>query len=306
MPKKLTTEEFVKRAIDTHHNKYSYSKSIYKGGLVEIIIICPTHGEFKQLPKNHLKGSICSYCANESRGVKSNISRTLTTAEFIKKARQVHGDTYDYSKVDFINIKTKVIIKCIEHGEFSQRSSDHLAGKRCKICVDDKLRLSNEEFIEKANLVHNNNYTYSATTYLDCYSSVIVTCKKHGDFSQQAYAHIQGNGCPICNTSKGELAIVKFLETNNINYVSQKKFDGCKNKRHLPFDFYLPELNLCIEYDGEQHFRRAGYDKDGSILKRVQRNDKIKNEYCKTQGIQLLRIGFDEDINNELCKIQLL
>jgi len=133
-------------------------------------------------------------------------------------------------------------------------------------------------------------------------SKVIITCPKHGDFEQIAYAHRHGNGCPSCNDSKGEREIKKFLNENSIVYEFQKKFKDCKNKRTLPFDFYLPEYNLCIEYDGEQHFRPSGFSNGIERFEMLKINDKIKTEYCINNNIQLLRIDYQEKIVEILNK----
>jgi very-short-patch-repair endonuclease len=158
------------------------------------------------------------------------------------------------------------------------------------------------EFINVSTEVHGGKYIYSASTYTGCDNKIIITCPIHGDFEQKAYAHKQGGGCSICMDSTGEREIRKFLNKQEINFVSQKKFDDCRNVFPLRFDFYLPDQNLCIEFDGEQHFKKMGYDKDGSVLKRVQINDQIKNKYCKQNNINLLRINYKDNIQQCLKK----
>lgn len=112
--RRLTTEEFITKAREVHGDKYDYSKSVYTTKKEKVIITCPIHGDFEQSPDGHLRGQGCPKCkfeklANDSRG---------TTEEFIEKAKQVHGDKYDYSKVNYVNARTKVCIVCSEHGEF--------------------------------------------------------------------------------------------------------------------------------------------------------------------------------------------
>ena len=106
---KNTTESFIKAAIDVHGNKYDYSKVDYVNSKTKVTIICPTHGEFKQSPYEHLKGCGCIHCAGKAK---------YTTETFIAAAREIHGDKYDYSKVEYVNAKTKVTIICSIHGEF--------------------------------------------------------------------------------------------------------------------------------------------------------------------------------------------
>jgi very-short-patch-repair endonuclease len=132
-------------------------------------------------------------------------------------------------------------------------------------------------------------------------SKVIIICPKHGEFIQKATTHIQKCGCPICRESKGEISIRKFLSEKNINFISQYKFDDCRNKLPLSFDFYLTDYNICIEFDGRQHFvvglLFSRYIED------IQLRDKIKNKYCKKNNIKLIRIRFDENILKKLSII---
>ena len=116
---------------------------------------------------------------------------------------------------------------------------------------------------------------------------------------------LNGQGCPQCNISHGENDIKKYLNQHNISYISQYKFDNCRNKRPLPFDFYLPKYNICIEYDGAQHFMPVDFAGKGMLwankrFKQIQHNDQIKNIYCKENNIILLRIKYDENIDNVL------
>lgn len=130
MGKKTTTEEFIKKSKVIHGNKYDYSKSEYISSKEKICIICPDHGEFWQLPGNHLSGTRCPKCAKKSR--QDIISDTKE--DFIRKSILKHGDRYDYSMVEYINSRTKVKIICPIHGEFEQLPSDHIRGYNCQKC----------------------------------------------------------------------------------------------------------------------------------------------------------------------------
>ena len=129
--KKYNTETFIKKAREVHGNKYDYSKVEYVNIKTKVCIICPEHGEFWQTPYQHLNGSGCSKCGYIIRGNKnkSNIN------EFIKKTKEVHGDKYDYSKVEYVNDRTKVCIICPVHGEFWQTPNCHLNGSGCPKCA---------------------------------------------------------------------------------------------------------------------------------------------------------------------------
>lgn len=161
------------------------------------------------------------------------------------------------------------------------------------------IKLTNTEFITKANIKHNNLYDYSITKYDGSSNKVDIICKKHGIFTQIANTHLGGCGCPKCNNSIGELIIEDFLLKNNINFINQYKFDGCFNKSKLPFDFYLPDFNICIEYDGEFHYKDFGFND----LEYQNNNDNIKNNFCEKNNIKLIRIPYTEreNINEILC-----
>lgn len=164
-------------------------------------------------------------------------------------------------------------------------------------------RLTTEDFIEKSNIVHNNKYDYSLVEYKNAHSKVKIQCRKHGIFQQVPLSHLRGDGCPTCGESKGEKTIEKYLANNNIYFEFQKTFEKCFHKQKLKFDFYLPKHNMCIEYDGEQHFRAVewfGGEKEFILL---QKKDKIKDNYCKENNIYLLRIKYSDNIIDILNKI---
>ncbi len=286
MPKqKLTTQNFISRAINAHGNKYDYSKVEYIQSKSKVKIICSEHGEFEQAPIEHLRGKGCKRCSGNTR---------LTTNKFIKISKSIHGDKYDYTNTVYKNNKSKVSIICEEHGEFKQRPDSHVSGRGCIKC-SGRCQLTTEEFIDKAFEVHGETYDYSKVNYYKTDNKVEIICSSHGSFMQTPNHHLLGSGCPTCNLSKGELLISKILKEHGINYESQKTFAGCKDKRLLHFDFYLPEHNLCIEYDGEQHFKSFNYFGGALKLEKTKNRDKIKTEYCHKNNIRLLRIRYDDD-----------
>jgi len=147
-------------------------------------------------------------------------------------------------------------------------------------------------FINKAKVVHGDCYDYSKVEYVSCYDEIIIICPKHGEFTQKPYLHLHGSGCSTCKESKGERTIRHILEENDITFEAQKSFNDCKNKRQLPFDFYIPSKGLLIEYDGEQHYRSvAHFGGDVKFLER-KANDQIKTEYARMNGHTLLRIPY--------------
>ena len=158
---------------------------------------------------------------------------------FITKAVQLHQNKYDYSKVDYVNNKTKVTIICPVHGEFEQTPNNHLKGNGCPKCYYDKLSSNKDLFVEKANIIHSNKYSYDKFIYTKATSKSIITCPIHGDFEQTPNSHLNGSGCPICAKEKASENFRKPLEQwiteaqiihgNNYDY-SKVCYKSCKDK----------------------------------------------------------------------------
>ena len=269
----MSKESFINKSYVIHGDKYDYSKVEYMNNYTKVCIICPEHGEFYQRPSDHLKGSGCPKCAKNKR---------LTTNEFIESAKKIHGDKYDYSKVEYVNSQTKVCIICPEHGEFWQTPNAHLNGNGCPYCKADavgkRCSHSTEHFIELAKIVHGDKYDYSKAKYTNNRTKVLIVCPTHGEFWQKPTMHLQGCGCQICGESKLELEMRNFLVKENVVFEEKKHFDWL-GKQHL--DFYIPEYNSAIECQGEQHFKNidffGGID---SFQKRI-KLDETKNLVCK-------------------------
>ena len=246
MPKRLTTEQFIEKARKIHGNKYDYSKVKYINNITRVIIICPKHGEFLQTPNDHLDGCGCSKCG----GVKKS-----NTNDFIAQSKKIHGDKYDYSKVEYINNKTPVCIICPVHGEFWQKPNDHLGGHGCSKCSGTK-KLTTEEFIKKAKEIHGDKYDYSKVEYKDNKTKVCIICPKHGEFWIRPNSHLsQKQECKHCKKSKMENKIASILLDNNILYTYQYSNKDCGWLGKQSLDFFLPKYNIAIECQGEQHYK---------------------------------------------------
>lgn len=290
---KLDNKIFIEKARKIHKMKYDYSQVEYVNNNTKVKILCEKHGYFEQTPNSHLNGNGCLKCS----GLKK-----LTTEEFIEKSKKIHEEKYNYSLVNYKNTKTKVKIICSEHGVFEQSPFAHLHQKQgCPECGGTK-KMNSEKFILKSNEIHNNFYNYSEVNYINDRTKIIIICPKHGEFKQTPHAHLQKQGCPLCRESKGEKIIRAFLLKNKIKFRKNKTFKNCRYKRLLKFDFYLPEINIIIEFDGIQHFNSYeffGGDKD---FKDRQLRDQIKNEYCKKNNIKLIRLKNLKTINSILKK----
>ena len=285
---------FIKKSNKVHENKYDYSNIIYKNAKTKVSIICPAHGIFKQTPTKHLSGRGCITCYKEKY--------YGTLEKFIKKSNKVHENKYDYSSTIYVNNTTKVSIICPTHGMFKQNPKEHTSGQGCKECNKERRKLSNpiEKFIE----IHGNKYSYSFVNYINMITKVSITCPAHGNFNQLPKNHIEGKGCPKCkcNISKGEKMIINYLNKNNIKYITQKTFNECKHINKLRFDFYLPKLNIIIEFDGKQHFAPIKFFGGINEHKNIQIRDNIKNKYCKENKIYLIRIPYYENVEDILKK----
>lgn len=218
--RKLTTEEFITKAKKIHGDKYDYGLSDYKGSKKKIKIICPIHGEFEQLPNNHLNGAECYLCGV----IKTHKCLLSNNEEFKQKANLKHNNQYDYSKVEYVNNKKEVCIICKKHGEFYVRPDNHLKGSGCPICYGTHL-FTKEEFVEQAKQIHGNKYNYSKSDYINAKTKVCIICPEHGEFWQIPNAHInQKQGCPICKESTLEKEVMFLLDEHNIKYERQKRF----------------------------------------------------------------------------------
>ena len=305
MTKQENYSKFLENAKIKHNNIYNYDKFIYKTARISGTIICPIHGDFEQRPDNHLQGKGCVKCGyNKLKNL-----FTKTKEKFVEESNIIHNNKFDYSKSNYVNDSTKVIITCPTHGDFEQVANHHINGQGCSKCKKEKTAETFNKkyglsFIDRAKKIHGDKYDYSKVVYSKMKHNVIIICKKHGKFEQQASNHLSGRGCKICKNSLGESKIEIFLKDNNFSFEREKTFIDCKNKEVLPFDFYLEKFNLIIEFDGEQHFKPMGYFGGEKKLLYTQQNDKIKNEYCQNNNIRLIRISYTDvkNIENILTK----
>jgi G:T-mismatch repair DNA endonuclease (very short patch repair protein) len=195
---KRTTAIFIEDAIAVHGMTYDYSKSNYINCKKKLIVICRVHGEFQITPEHHLRKIGCAKCGTK----RCADSHRLSQEQFISQANTKHGHRYDYSKVNYIDSNTKVIIICSEHGEFTQTPGNHVQGSGCDPCghkrIGLQLRLTQDDFIERANQIHHHKYDYSKVMYVTGNTMIDIICPEHGIFQQKAACHLQGCGCTPC------------------------------------------------------------------------------------------------------------
>ena len=353
----MNTEEFINKANKVHNGKYDYSKVKYVNAKTKVCIICPEHGEFWQTPNNHLSGKGCALCANENKLHLYNKSND----KFISEAQMIHYGKYDYSKVEYVNAKTKVCIICPEHGEFWQTPHNHLQGQGCPKC-SPTLKLNKDVFIENSNKKHNGKYDYSKVKYINNRTKVCIICPEHGEFWQTPSNHMYGYGCAKCanslnaenHTSNTDIFIekAKLIHLNKYDYSKVKYINnrtkvciicpehgefwqtpdahlsnkGCpkcgrvmsnpedeivnvldkfcsQQRNHTilkgkELDIFIPSLKIGIEYNGLRwHSEEFGKDHRYHL-------DKLNK--CNEQGIKLIQIFEDEWVNHrEICESKL-
>lgn len=288
--RKLNSKNFIEDARKVHGDKYDYSLVDYKSAKDKVKIICPEHGTFEQKRNNHIiQKQGCPKCGIQNRGN----SRSISKDTFIKKCREVHGDTYDYSLVDYLDTKTRVTIICKDHGEFETIPYNHLNGAGCKKCNCENNALSfskKDEYLNRVSLLHNNkyNYPYFENEYINNKSKLTIICSKHGEYKQIAKDHMRGCGCPKCGTgfSRYEEFIKKYLEKNNIKFIERDR----NLLKPYELDFVLPDYELAIEINGVYwHGEQSGKDKY---------YHKTKTDKCNELGYRLIHL-FEDDMQKE-------
>lgn len=312
---------FINKCIAVHGDKYDYSQTEYHSYKKMVKIGCKIHGIFEMLPQTHIKGYGCPVCLQQEKAneearkymvieqrkqyrelikQKKEISRKLlnkrnsirkgpySKSEFIEMAKIIHNNDYSYDKVDFINMNIPIWIHCLKHNyDFKQKPIKHLKGQGCPKCIGR--HKTTTEFIEEAILIHGNRYNYDLVEYKDCNTKVRIKCKEHGEFWQSPSKHIGGKGCPKCETSYLELSVLAYLKNNsNIKIETQKQFKWLKTNRTMPLDIFLPDYNIAIECQGEQHFRDTTLYGANNAFEKQKRKDILKYNLCKEHGIRIL------------------
>jgi len=322
--KQKAAEKFIKESIEIHKNYYDYSKVDYQGAKTKVIIICPIHGEFEQEPSNHLYPYGCQKCGSES----SSQIQSKTPIEYINEAKEKLGDksdNFDYSKTEYFNSKKNVTIICkLHNADFTQSPNSHLKNHTgCEECkniekleMGRSLKLTTDDFIKKAHLIHNNKYDYSSTIYYKTDEKIIIGCITCGNFKMSPSNHIHKTnpqGCPKCSLGKSEKLVFEYIvdkfkdniiESNyrpdwlNNNNNSDLKLNKRKN---LELDIFCKKLKFAIEYNGKQHYEYNTYFHNGNIenFHKQQERDKFKKKRCEEEGVYLIIIPYKYDCRNE-------
>lgn len=343
---RFTTENFIKKSKEIFGDSFTYEKTICNNAYDNVTITCKKHGDFNKKAYAHINGKQgCPLCSDNFR----------TKKMIIDEASKIFGEEYDYSLVNDAYPNEKIKIICKKHGIFEKTPYEHLSKKSgCPLCSLEKkkkkiedfikdsninerkiniigqydsmtkplefqcgvcgykwkttptkiqcgegcpkcsksIRPTNDEFIAKASYIHGNKYDYSlcdiSKATQEDNNKVRIICPKHGPFMQSYHLHLNGGGCPYCSESSIEEKTRLMLERNSINYIQYWKHEKLRNKLPLSIDFYLPDINVAIECQGEQHFKPITSFGGIEVYEKQHKNDILKHSFCKDNNIKLL------------------
>lgn len=295
----MKKDSFILYCSDLHNNKYDYSliPEEFKSSSY-IKIICPEHGIFKQVANEHKRGRGCRYCSKNSR--------KKSTSTFIKEAKELHGDRYDYSRVNYINSHTKVEIICPKHGSFFQMPHNHLNKAGCRKCANEIETLRKTKpfnvFLKEASRLYDNKYFYLECTYIKGKSPISIVCPIHGVFKVRPANHLNGIECPECTgiISSYEKQIRDVLEIKHkcvFNYRPKWLIPKGFSKP-CEIDVYIKNLNIAIEFNGNGYHASSPNPLIDEIKPKTYHEDKYL--LCKKHGINLIHIFEFEDFEEWL------
>lgn len=257
----------------------------YKNSKIKIKHRCSKGHIYEQTPHDHLKGNGCFIC---------NGNFKKTPKQYYKECKD---KGLDLPIEDYVNNRTKIKHKCNQGHIYLQKPNAHLNGQGCPKCSSNYSYTPEDYY----SLCKENDLDIPIENYIDTKTKIKHKCSNCGNiYEQTPNAHLSGQGCPKCSESHGEKFIRKYLDKNNINYIPQKKFHDLKDKTYLSYDFYLPDYNILIEYQGIQHYEpRFG---NSNYFKKQQHHDKMKREYAKKNGYKLLELHYSLDNQEKVNK----
>ena len=293
--KELTLDTFKNRMHELYGDKYTFVWSDFNNKQSMIRFICKEHGEQRRSVTGLSDGKGCAYCNGK-----------FYPPDWIKNARAVHGEKCEYDEsLPPQRVSDIIRYKCPVHGWQETRYDCHvLQGCGCALCAGVQNKLPTEyrkqRWIERCRKKFNDRFDYSQFEYVDNDTKGTIICREHHcSFITDPWTHLRGSGaCPLCSSSKGEALIRTWLENNNVKFDTQYKLPNenmfCK-RQYLLADFYLPDLNLIIEMNGEQHYQPVEHfnTKDWTFEDQQIRDDTLR-AYCKTHKISLLEIKYDK------------
>jgi len=276
-----TQTEVQNKLLAVYGDKYDFSNSVYHGSKKPLSFVCSDHGEVTIKAERALNGFGCPECGK----AKGRISKQLGRDEILRRFVAEHDDLYDYTHVDVSKQTDYMELSCRYHGEFKISVIQHMSGSGCQKCgyAGSGIKGNVDDFIRRARIIHGEKYQYHKSVYTGYKKDLLITCPKHGDFSQSANNHLQGKGCSGCGykNPKAETEISNFLHGLGIRHDMNRR--GLIDR--LELDIYIPEHNLAIEHNGLYWHSTAHKDRLYHIQKR---------DMCEAKGIRLLQILEDE------------
>ncbi len=301
MSKRKTHEQFIKEFNEKNPNaNHIEILGEYVKNSTPLPCKCKIDGYEWNCRPSHLLGSKstkptnCPMCSGKAR---------KTTEYFKKEIKEINPNIEILG--EYINSSTKILCKCkIDGHEWSPIPDNLLQKHGCPKC-GGQLKKENEVFKKELENINPNIITLEE--YNGTHNHILCKCNIcNHSWKSRPHELLDGYGCPQCNSSKGEVKIINYLNKLNAKFISQYKFKDCKFKQQLPFDFYLPQHNICIEFDGKQHFEIIEHfgGLDYFIDRKIR--DTIKNIYCQQNNIKLIRIPYwDFDNIEEILKREL-
>ena len=284
--RKKTPEEYIReckeKGLDLPIEDYVNSST-------KITFRCKHGHTYKQYPCDHLRGHGCKYCADDAM----RYIRRKTPEQYIKECKEKH---VDLPIEDYKTKKIKIKFKCKKGHIYKQLPGNHLRGDGCKYCYHEKsaINLKKESNIYKEEC-KDKRIDLPIDTYVNNKTKIKHKCSKGHVYTQTPGDHLQGYGCPVCNESHGEKFIRNYLDNNNIKYEPQKRFKELKDKTYLSYDFYLPDYNMLIEYQGIQHYKEKEFFGGKKQFEKQQYHDNLKRKYAKNNGYKLLELKYTLD-----------
>lgn len=284
---------FLEEARKVHGERYDYSKTVFTSSKEKVTIICPEHGEFEQVAEVHRRGFGCPECSGNKK---------MTSETFAEKAREVHGDKYDYSRVDYKNNHTKVEIICPEHGSFWMRPNSHLNGEGCVQCYLENDMFAPKVDLEEAKGIYEQTdmkYTPLWNTYNGMCKRMKFVCPLHGEFESLPTRLFRGvGGCPACGAigSNAERDVAEYVaslvgEENIVHNARDIIVDENGKIRRFEIDIYIPSMKVGVEVNGEYWHKNKEKENPGV--------HKYKSQLIKKNGIALINVAYREWVKNK-------
>ena len=301
--RRKTHEEYVEELSQINSNINVLEK--YINAKTPILHLCNIHNyEWKISPSNALCGCGCPLC----RGEKIHNAFIKSHEQYIEELRMINPNIKVLEKYN--GAQTPILHKCLIDGyEWSPVPESILQGSGCPKCghikTGNSSKITNEEYVARLREINPN--IIALEEYINAQTPILHKCLIDGyEWHIRPKNTLNAVGCPKCRESKGERKIRLWLDEHCVLYETQMKFENCCDIQPLPFDFCISSLNTVIEYDGRHHYEPVDIFGGQEQFEIQQKHDKIKNEYCKNNGISILRIPYykydsiEEELNNFL------